>query len=364
MFVVFLYAAIFIIALQALFLSLGIQNRNTIDCILSAFLLQMLIDVSLMFLFTEVFPGMEYVSTAAPFGLTFGPFLFWIYRILEGRTVPRTNLFLHFLPFLFGIIGYIVFLSSPVFREVCTVGYYTVLYGSMCVSWVLYPMFVLTAKKKDTDMNLGVFKYTMVVLLLLTSFMLPFVWANYNGGVKEEPLMTGIVVIGAMLAGVSLIYWYMLGRFRIAPVEKPDLEQLPAQLLAPEVSQESESKLPTDVTEVYKRKIADYLSMEKYFDASFKLEQMAQDLNIPKNFISQYFVQIYPDGFVKTVNSWRIAKACDILVSRELDMSMEELAFACGFNSRASFYRNFNLEKGCSPMVYREQKLTDKKWMK
>ncbi|MFD2553610.1 helix-turn-helix domain-containing protein [Sphingobacterium tabacisoli] len=359
MFVVFLYASIFVIALQALLLSFGIQNRNTIDNILSVFLIQMLVDVSFMFLFTEVFPGMEYVSTAAPFGLTFGPFLFWIYRILEGKEVSRGKLWLHFIPFLLGVIGYVVFLCSPLFRSSYTIGYYTVLYGAMCASWVLYPIFVLTAKKGPENINLGVFKYTMIVLLILTSFMLPFVWENYKGGVKEEPLMTGIVVIGAMLAGVSLIYWYMLGRLRVPLVAEAERnsEQIADVQLVPLLSPEGESRQSIYISTVHQRKIAEYLATEKYFDASFKLEQMAQDLNIPKSFISQYFTQVYSEGFVKTINSWRIARACDMLMSAELDMSMEELAFACGFNSRASFYRNFNLEKGCSPMVYREQNL-------
>ncbi len=359
MFVVFLYATIFVIALQGLLLSFGIQNRNTIDRILSVFLIQMLVDVSFMFLFTEVFPGMEYVSTAAPFGLTFGPFLFWIYSILEGKVVSRAKLWLHFTPFFLGLIGYVVFLCSPLFRNSYTIGYYTILYGAMCVSWVLYPIFVLTAKKGPDNINLGVFKYTMIVLLILTSFMLPFVWENYNGGVKEEPLMTGVVVIGAMLAGVSLIYWYMLGRFRLPLVLEDGRghEKVVDVPFVPLLAQEVESRQSTDVSNLYQHKIAEYLASEKYFDASFKLEQMAQDLNIPKSFVSQYFTQVYSEGFVKTINAWRIAKACDMLVSAELDMSMEELAFACGFNSRASFYRNFNLEKGCSPMAYREQNL-------
>lgn len=359
MFVVFLYATIFVVALQGVLLSFGIRDRNTIDRILSVFLVQMLVDVSFMFLFTEVFPGMEYVSTAAPFGLTFGPFLFWIYKILEGKVLSRGKLWLHFMPFFLGVLGYVVFLSSPLFRSSYAIGYYTVLYGAMCVSWVLYPIFVFTAKKGPENINLGVFKYTMIVLLILTSFMLPFVWENYNGGVKEEPLMTGVIVIGAMLAGVSLIYWYMLGRLRVSPVSDEDrgFEQEDEVQLVPQLPQEVESRQSTDISAVQQRKIAEYLAMEKYFDASFKLEQMSQDLNVPKSLISQYFTQVYSEGFVKTINAWRIAKACDMLLSVELDMSMEELAFACGFNSRASFYRNFNLEKGCSPMIYREQNL-------
>lgn len=359
---VFLYAIIFTIALQALLLWRWIRERNTIDNILSIFLVQMLIDVSLMFLFTEVFPGKEYVSTAAPFGLTFGPFLFWIYRILEGKSIRKDRLLLHFFPFFLGVVAYIAFLSSPIFRADIASDYYVILYGAMCISWVGYPIFVLTARKETADINLGVFKYTMIVLLILTSFMLPFVWEIYKGGMQEEPLMTGVIVIGAMLSGVSLIYWYMLGRFRnvFAPlpvvIESAPVSNL--HLLEDESREDIETKQLPDVTDEYNCKIAEYLMLERYFDPSFKLEQMAQDLNIPKSFISLYFTQVHADGFVKTINSWRIAKACEMLMAKELDMSMEELAFACGFNSRASFYRNFSLEKGCSPMAYREKKLS------
>lgn len=87
---------------------------------------------------------------------------------------------------------------------------------------------------------------------------------------------------------------------------------------------------------------------------------MSKDLGIPKNIISQYFNQVYKDGFVRTVNSWRIAYACQLLLKEDVEFNIEDLAFKCGFSSRASFYRNFNQEKACTPLEYREQYLSVK----
>ncbi|MBL1408103.1 helix-turn-helix domain-containing protein [Sphingobacterium faecale] len=357
MVIICLYTTIFVVALQALLVYRSIKERNYIDHILAAFLLQMTVDISLMFLFTEVFSGMEYVSTAAPFGLTFGPFLFWIYRILEDRRVVAKQIFLHFIPFLIGAVAYITFLCSPVLRTDYAVAYYISLYSAMCLSWASYPIFVLISSQKNAKLNLGVFKYAMIVLLVLTSFMLPYVWTTYNEGVKEEPLMTGIIVIGAMLSGVSLIYWYMLGRYRggVSVLSVGTLSMSKEEQREIDLLEEVIVKQPNNVVLAHKDKIDNYLRQEKYFDVDFKLEQMAQELNIAKSVISQYFTQVYSDGFVKTINAWRIEKACEMLASDELSIGMEDLAFSCGFNSRASFYRNFNLEKGCSPTVYRER---------
>lgn len=328
-----------------------------IDNILSVFLVLLTIDVSLMFLFTQCFLGMEYVSTAAPFGLTYGPFLFWIYRIMEGKTLQRKILILHFLPFLLGVIAYFCYLSVPEFRDNYTEVYYKTLYGSMCISWSLYPMFVLIIKRHSAKLELGILKYTMIILLILTSFMLPLIFSSSQKSVKEEALLTGIIVISAMLAGACLCYWYMLGRFRAISEVSPGLrtinevEEMDVVVENPKL----DVKPIKDIFAVHREKIEAYLLLKRYYDSNFKLEQMAHDIGVPKAVISQYFVQEYAGGFVKTINAWRIEKACAILESEEFNISMEELAFSCGFNSRASFYRNFNLEKGCSPSVYREQ---------
>lgn len=357
MFIVFLYIVIFVVAIQGLLLFAGITNRSRIDCILAVVLSAISLEVCIRFVLIQYFADRAYIITAAPIELTYGPTLFWIYRLLQKDSIKVSTLLLHYMPFFIGVFVYIIYLSTPSFRSSYSTIYYTILYGLTSISWLSYPIYILASKKKSDELDLGIFKYITVILVILTSFMLPFVWTSYHDGLKEEPLLMGIVIVGCLLAYVCLVYWHMLGRFRGQKQlvsEEPLVLSEERNVSSMELNGEGAAKHSKEIPIEYKLRIEGYLLLEKYYDANFKLDQMAQELGVPKSIISQYFTQVHAEGFVKTINAWRIQRACNLLESPDFAMSMEELAFSCGFNSRAAFYRNFNLEKGCSPTVYRE----------
>ncbi|WP_400261973.1 helix-turn-helix domain-containing protein [Sphingobacterium sp. SG20118] len=53
------------------------------------------------------------------------------------------------------------------------------------------------------------------------------------------------------------------------------------------------------------------------------------------------------------INQLRLVYASRLLSQEEFVYTIDDLSFICGFNSRASFYRNFITEFGCSPHQYR-----------
>lgn len=366
MFTVFPLISILVVACQSLLIFYVLPTKNKTDRLLAVFSGFMLLDAGLMLITNTEYSYKAYLSTAAPFGLIYGPLLFLFYKTTQQKRLGLKSLILHFFPAFVGVLCYIVVLASPDFRNRFLSQYLIFLYGGMCFSWILYPFLILVNKNRAALLRFGLFKYGIVLLWVLTSYVVPLLWSSWENGIKDSALTTDFVVIGVMLAAIMLAYWNLFRRTRASQdfnmstsSDSSDTYGIPIQeetKLFPVSSLQKPSK---DIPEEYKDKIVQYMLLEKYFDQSFSLKQMAQELNLSQSVASQYFMQIYPDGFVKTINQRRIEKACAILQQKEINVNMEEIAFRCGFNSRASFYRNFNLEKGCSPSVYREKTLTN-----
>lgn len=353
-----LYISVLVVAVQSLLLLYRVRVWDAIDRILGVFLVIISIDVVIMYIYLEYFSERSYISHAAPFGFAYGPLLYFLYKEIEKQKLSAFTFILHISPFVLAFPVYVCFILVPAIREQYRFEFYLILYSGMCFSWVTYPILILIQRNKLFFMRFNIFKYGVVILLLLVSFVGPLVWSNFQHGVKESSVITNFIIALAMLMGCCICYWYLLDKLRFNKTVALQIDNKWSQhgyeeSLLPNGVSKSEKSYPL----AYRKKIKEYLALETYFDANFNLDLISKELNIPKGAISQYFSLEYSDGFVKTINSWRVGKACQLLEQADLDISMEELAYICGFNSRASFYRNFNQEKGCSPTVYREQSL-------
>lgn len=353
---------ILVIAAQSLVIFCILKVKNQTDYLLATFCGLMLMDSGLMLFVNLASLEYAYWSTAAPFGLIYGPILFLLYNSVQKPRIQSKAMLFHFLPALIGLIFYIITLISFEFRRSFLHKFQILLYMSMCASWIIYPCLIIAHKNRTALLGFGLFKYGMILLWVLTSYLIPLIWSSLESGIKETALTEDFVVIGTMLVAIILAYWNFLKKFRHAArlegkvyqsglgvaVSSEEGENKPVQ---PSTTPPNQLK---NIPEEYKEKIIQIILKKRYCDPSFNLQQMAQEFNLLPSLASQYFSQIYPEGFVKTINRKRIEKACYFLLQDDLKINMEELAFLCGFNSRASFYRNFQREMNCSPSAYRE----------
>ena len=337
-----------------------LKDKGLADKLLAVFAVLLIFDAGLMLIVNLSRPGNAYWSTAAPFGLIYGPLLLSIYRSTQNRLFKPRFLALNFLPALLGLVFYIIILSSVEFRGIYLQQYLILLFTSMSLSWIIYPFLIITNKNRSSLLGFGLFKYGMVLLWVLTSYIVPLIWSSLQTGIKESALTADFVIVGTMLVASLLTYWFFLRKVRNSAITRAVTNiVLPQQKLMEREknsyqtsnSQSALKNVPADI----KERIVQSLRDERYCDPSFNLKQMAKELNLPLTLTSQYFSYIYPDGFVKTINKRRIEKACDLLKQDPMQTTIDEIAFLCGFNSRASFYRNFQNEIGCTPSAYREQ---------
>lgn len=109
-----------------------------------------------------------------------------------------------------------------------------------------------------------------------------------------------------------------------------------------------------DADELLKRLGVIMTQKELYTNPNFKLNDLAQELAIPKHQLSQLLNDNLGKSFKTYINEYRIDSACRILVN-DHQLSLEGIGYEVGFRSKSSFYTSFKKFKGLTPTQYLQQ---------
>lgn len=83
------------------------------------------------------------------------------------------------------------------------------------------------------------------------------------------------------------------------------------------------------------------------------LEDVAQELNYSKFYISRMVTNTFGCNFRALINTYRVSMAQNLLVSS--GKTVGEIAFECGFKNQSSFNRIFLKHSGITPSDYRKK---------
>jgi len=269
----------------------------------------------------------------------------------------KSQILLHSLPFIIGLLGHLVFIFSYAFRSSYRMEYYLSLYSMMGLSWLLYPIWVcylsnFAAKREHFERR--IYYYSIILILVSSIFMLNLVLKSLVERSGTDAVSSGATIFFIMFLGSLLGYNYLLSRLR-TPILW-DIQSLKLNANSEPIQRPLPGLMSSEQQSI-RLKIIDYLVEKPYLDTEFSIDKMSKVLNVSKPFIQQFFKLHFQDSFLKIINSLRIKEACNSLSDEGFDMNIEELALHCGFNSRASFYRNFSQEMGCSPIEFREKSM-------
>jgi len=92
--------------------------------------------------------------------------------------------------------------------------------------------------------------------------------------------------------------------------------------------------------------------IHKYYNAGINLSHAAREAGMSVSCFERKFKEKTGKTFVRYVNELRVAKAKDIL--KEDGISMNDVAFACGFTNQFHFTRTFKKITDVPPMGYRK----------
>lgn len=104
--------------------------------------------------------------------------------------------------------------------------------------------------------------------------------------------------------------------------------------------------------------IDSHMRLKKPFiQAEYSLNDLAGELKIPANIISMIINSKMNKTFPEYINSLRIEEAIALLTGNKSNkLTIEAIAYDCGFNNRTSFYDAFKKHTGKLPSVYLQNK--------
>ncbi|WP_219007160.1 helix-turn-helix domain-containing protein [Aquimarina litoralis] len=94
---------------------------------------------------------------------------------------------------------------------------------------------------------------------------------------------------------------------------------------------------------------------EPYLDASLTLQDLANRLEMPSREVSILINLNLDQHFFDFVNHYRIKKAEKMLAnSKGENLTIQQIMYDVGFNSKSSFYTAFKKKTGMTPSEYKK----------
>ena len=124
----------------------------------------------------------------------------------------------------------------------------------------------------------------------------------------------------------------------------------------PKLLHTKEKKDETFINEM--KKIIDKAMNENklYRLSEINLTYLAQEINVPKNHITQYLNNSLNKNFNQYITEFRIDESKDLLKKfSSKEKSVENILYEVGYNSKSVFYTAFKAQVGLTPKQYRKQ---------
>jgi AraC-like DNA-binding protein len=106
----------------------------------------------------------------------------------------------------------------------------------------------------------------------------------------------------------------------------------------------------------YLRILEKYMRDEKpYLDPQLTLPKLADDLNIPSNYLSQIINENLKQNFFDYINKFRVEEVKSNMADSKFEhYSLLGIAYESGFNSKSAFNRIFKKSTGLTPSAFKK----------
>lgn len=387
--------------LVAIFLLNSVRVEDDVDKSLRAFLLILLVHLSVKLLLLGVL-GDVFMYTQIPtgFGMAYGPLLLITVRSWLGRPLRRRMIFYQFLPFLIFSLGYLLLVIGGLrgwISEPAMVQYTARYEWLVLVSLVGYPLYVKwlllrrrRAVGKDSGKGRLLGQIANVLLVgvgagMLYSLvrssgvrmtgadlrMMPYICFSAipllilrdrlqrSSAVKAEPTIPEIsrleVRDGGNLTTVD-VPKVLEARQADIVTEARNKEEVVAGAAAER--RYEKSGLDAARLDEFAATLMAYMEKSRiYLDPDLSLDELAGRLKMSRHYLTQLLNDRLNKNFYSFINEYRIGVAIARLDDPAVEVNILSLAFDCGFNSRSSFNNYFKKITGCTPSAYRKRQL-------
>jgi len=292
-----------------------------------------------------------------------GPFAYFYFRAITGiDNLPFRKYLLNFLPvpLCLAVILLINVSDNSIFRYYilnrttnpnCVVSPAIILLDHLSnisilcyLSIAIRDFYTLSRDNKDHK-SIHEIKVILVYVLLVAFCIAAILFAS----IIDTPVIVIISIDILTMLGI----WYFLFSFRYPDFTQKAVKE--AKLLR----YESAPLASDDVDGVLER-IKRLMDEDKlYTDESLTLQKMSSFMGITPHHLSRIINQNMNTTFPSFLNAYRIAEAQNLLMNNP-DMSVIEVMYRIGFNSKSSFNTLFSKITGLSPREFRKGKTRKK----
>lgn len=302
----------------------------------------------------------------APFGFSMNVMLMpllWMYvkRVFNKHFKLSLVRLLHFLPTLFCIVLYFIYaLSQPESERFSLMIYEntgsdnwlglinsSIIFTQMIVYFTLMFVFLHRAKyyiRENFSEAEWMFRKWIFRFVFLLAVLSVFVIISYLIYPRVDEWLTQILNVIAM---IYLVYNSLITA-KVPQTEQLSIEENPYH--NPVLQTIS---LNEDITQLqdYALSIIEYLeTSEAYLNADLTLQDLAKQTGISSRNISRTINRVLNKSFFELINSMRIEKSKELLISyKEDNRTIDVVAQMCGFKSRFILNNAFKKSEGMTP---------------
>ncbi|PIF31660.1 AraC family transcriptional regulator [Flavobacterium sp. 9] len=196
------------------------------------------------------------------------------------------------------------------------------------------------------------FQFTVVLTVLYSVALLKNVFKF-----SDYPYISEWIKIGLLVFQLFIVCWYLFkalnnpGLFRSIDSKLKLVSDIVLEEKNKEESTVSEKEYSEELL-----KLQQYMAEEKPFlDPSLTIQDVSATIQIPVRDLSLLINHKLQQHFYDFVNTYRIEEAMEILKdSTKSKMTVLEILYEVGFNSKSSFNTAFKKHTGDTPTVYRK----------
>ena len=281
----------------------------------------------------------------------YGPLLFFMVKHVTLKTPSYIEFFIHLIPFLTTLIIRSLNINIPLFNSF----YFTLLFTQI-FCYITFSLFFI--KLNQTGLKRLIFHhpntsyYWLLFLisgLLLITFFDIIVISLFNFGFFPDLALVSIIACAFSLyiSGIALFIVYQPVIFTESPTLKKTSEDPKPTLRNIELT-------PKSVSEICDRLDTLIETHPPHLDEEISLSKLASQLDITASQLSEYFNVHKNTSFYDFLNHLRYEESIKLLLQKDTDLTVADIAYQAGFNNRNTFYKTFKQKTGFTPSEFRK----------
>ncbi|MGE8433332.1 helix-turn-helix domain-containing protein [Chryseobacterium joostei] len=331
---------VFLFLLLSVFLITAKPKRKLPNYLFAAFLLISVVDLSGFFLSP---PDHNIIKAFKLSSILLQMPLYYLYvnaACYYNFTLIRKHL-LHGVPFLFFFCLFCITgiseQNQKVFDIISIIQYY---YYIIAIFWTLRTFRKIYQENYSSNHHLT-YKWLFQTTVL---FLIGNIFVLIRGFVKDNTtIFLGLYTFSSLFV-LFVVTWFVLNA-----LYRPSLFTGIDKDLVPVKTEKESKEEPEQLKNLLK-----FMDTEKpYLDDKLTLQKLAEQMNMQEKQLSLLINKHTGKHFFDFINEFRInyAKA---LLKDQPQLTVQEVLYEVGFNSKSSFYTAFKKETGCTPTDYRK----------